>query len=342
MKKGLGKGLEALFSIYEEDNNEETVTSTSAKQEVASSSINNAVNATATSDTGVSTATTGGISNTSVKTEVTPSTNGGVTEVNLKQIDPNRNQPRKTFDAETLKELAESIKQHGIIQPIILNDENNGRYTIIAGERRYRASLVAGMTTIPAIIRTYSAKQVKEVALIENLQREDLNPIEAAKAIKELMLEHNFTQETVADRIGKSRPLVANTLRLLTLAPEVIVLIEKGKISAGHGKCLVSVEDKAKQVELANIAVENKFSVRDLENYIKNYKEPATQNETSLTKEKIVQSIELKELGHRIARLFKTKVVIKGDDNKGKITIDYFNIDDLDRISSFIASLERK
>lgn len=322
MKKGLGKGLEALFSIYEEDNNADVTTEQTAVQEV----------------------------NAEVKKEVTTSNansnitsnSTGVTEVNLKQIDPNRNQPRKTFDAEALKELAESIKQHGVIQPIILNDDGNGRYTIIAGERRYRASLVAGKTTIPAVIRSYTEKQVKEVALIENLQREDLNPIEAAKAIKELMLEYNFTQETVADRIGKSRPLVANTLRLLTLAPEVIQLIEKGKISAGHGKCLVAIDDKAKQVEYANLAVENKFSVRDLENYIKNYKEPNKEQQSSQPKEKIVQSIELKELGHRIARLFKTKVIIKGDDNKGKITIDYFNIDDLDRISNFIASLERK
>ncbi len=325
MKKGLGKGLEALFSIYEEDTNNEnneTIGSTQNSTQEVDKEINVEIKKEATTS------------------NVATSLNG-VVEVNLKQIDPNKNQPRKTFDAESLKELAESIKQHGVIQPIILNDENNGRYTIIAGERRYRASLVAGQTTIPAVIRTYSAKQVKEVALIENLQREDLNPIEAAKAIKELMLEYDFTQETVADRIGKSRPLVANTLRLLSLAPEVISLIETGKLSAGHGKCLVALEDRQKQVELANIAVENKFSVRDLENYIKNYKDVKPGNSTQ-SKEKIIQSIELKELGHRIARLFKTKVIIKGDDNKGKITIDYFNIDDLDRISNFIASLERK
>lgn len=324
MKKGLGKGLEALFSIYEED-------TTNEQAEVSSSS--------ATSSTTQVENKTEAIK---LNKEISVTTNNGVTEVNLKQIDPNKNQPRKTFDAEALKELSESIKQHGVIQPIILNDEGNGRYTIIAGERRYRASLVAGKTTIPAIIRTYSPKQIKEVALIENLQREDLNPIEAAKAIKELMLEYDFTQETVADRIGKSRPLVANTLRLLSLTPEVIAMIENGEISAGHGKCLVSIEDNAKQLELAKIVKENKFSVRDLENYIKNYKEPKQVDVATQPKEKIVQSIELKELGHRIARLFKTKVIIKGDDNKGKITIDYFNIDDLDRISNFIASLERK
>lgn len=323
MKKGLGKGLEALFSIYEEDEtNSQTDSVDVVEGRVEGGDAVDVVS--------------------EVKSVSVAPVQNGVMEVNLKQIDPNKNQPRKTFDTEALKELSESIKQHGVIQPIILNDEGNGRYTIIAGERRYRASLVAGKTSIPAIVRTYSAKQVKEVALIENLQREDLNPIEAAKAIKELMLEYDFTQETVADRIGKSRPLVANTLRLLTLTPEVIELIEKGSISAGHGKCLVPIEDSAKQIELAKVVVENKLSVRDLENYIKNYKDAKPADASTLSKEKIVQSIELKELGHRIARLFKTKVIIKGDDNKGKITIDYFNIDDLDRISNFIAALERK
>jgi len=302
MKKGLGRGLDALFSIYEEDND---VTIAPKKQ---------------------------------VEEEKKLETRDGVVELSLKQIDPNKNQPRKSFDPNALKELSESIKQHGVIQPIIVNDEKNGRYTIIAGERRFRASLIAGKTTIPAIVRQYSPKQIKEVALIENLQREDLNPIEAAKAIKELMQEYDFTQETVADRIGKSRPLVANTLRLLTLAPEVINMIEKNQISAGHGKCLVSVEDKQKQIELANIVYQNKLTVRDLESYIKNYKEPKQAKEI---KTKPVQSIELKELGHRIARLFKTKVVINGDDTKGKITIDYFNRDDLDRIHTFISSMER-
>lgn len=315
MKKGLGRGLDALFSIYQEEETQEQIKK-EIKQEVQSE----------------------------VKTEsvaVTPamvSNKDGIVELNLKQVDPNKNQPRKTFEPNALKELAESIKQHGVIQPIIVNDENNGRYTIIAGERRFRASLVAGKTTIPAIIRQYSPKQIKEVALIENLQREDLNPIEAAKAIKELMEEYNFTQETVADRIGKSRPLVANTLRLLTLTPEVVTMIEKGQITAGHGKCLVSVSDPNQQVDIAKTVAENKLTVRDLENYIKNYKGP----QEKVKKEKPLQSIELKELGHRMARLFKTKVKIVGDDKKGKITIDYFNQDDLDRICSFLNTLERR
>lgn len=297
MKRGLGKGLDALFSIYEDEEKEQKVNSTQQSD--------NAV---------------------------------GVNEIDIRKIDPNKNQPRKRFDANSLKELTESIKQHGIIQPIIVNEEKNGRYTIIAGERRFRASINAGLKTIPAIVRKYSERQIKEVSLVENLQREDLNPIEAAKAIRELMTEYNFTQETVADRIGKSRPLVANTLRLLSLSPEVIEMIEQNKISAGHGKCLVAVEDKHKQVELAKLVIENRLTVRDLENLIRNEK-PGQRN-VSL-REKVVQSIELKELGHRLQRLFRTKVKIVGDDNKGKISIAYFNQDDLDRICSFLDKLER-
>lgn len=317
MKKGLGRGLDALFSIYQEDEEVQVQPKKENKKEVVEEKIE--------------------ISNSPAQKY-----DAGVVELNLKQVDPNKNQPRKTFEPNALKELAESIKQHGVIQPIIVNDENNGRYTIIAGERRFRASLVAGKTTIPAIIRQYSPKQIKEVALIENLQREDLNPIEAAKAIKELMVEYDFTQETVADRIGKSRPAVANTLRLLTLSAPVITMIEKGQISAGHGKVLVGVEDSKQQIDIANTVVENKLTVRDLEVYIKNYKGPKTNSTEKEIKPKPIQSIELKELGHRMARLFKTKVVIHGDDVKGKISIEYFNKDDLDRIATFISTLERK
>lgn len=302
MKKGLGKGLNALFSIYEDDD----IKVEDSKSETVIESENKIVH-------------------------------NGVEEIDIRKIDPNKNQPRKKFDANSLKELSESIKQHGIIQPIIVNQESNGRFTIIAGERRFRASIIAGKSTIPAIVRKYSERQIKEVSLIENLQREDLNPIEAAKAIKELMNEYNFTQEAVADRIGKSRPLVANTLRLLLLCPEVISLIESNKISAGHGKCLVAVEDKKKQLELANYVVENKLTVRDLENLIRNDK---ASDKVRIPKDKVIQSIELKELGHRMQRLFRTKVKIIGDDKKGKISIAYFNQDDLDRICAFIDKLE--
>ena len=298
MKRGLGRGLDALFSIYNEDEK---------------ASQNN-------------------------KENVAEAFTSSVQELDIRYIDPNKDQPRKRFDPATLKELSESIKLHGVISPIIVVPTGDGRYMIIAGERRFRASIMAGLSTIPAIIRDYTPKQVKEVSLIENLQREDLNPIEAARAIKDLMDDYNYTQEQVADRIGKSRPLVANTLRLLSLCPEVVALIEKGVLSAGHGKILVVLPAEL-QIVCANHIVENKLNVRDAENYVRGVQ--LHSNESKYSKESVRQSPELRELCHRITRLFGTKVSIKGNDNKGKISIDYFNSDDLNRICQFISKLER-
>lgn len=302
MKKGLGKGLNALFGVFEEEEQE-------VKTEVVAAAP-----------------------------QQSPEVAGeAISEIDIKLIDPNKNQPRKTFDAASLKELSESIKQHGIISPIIVNDEG-GRYMIIAGERRFRASIIAGLKTVPVIIKKYTARQVKEVSIIENLQREDLNPIEAARAIKELMEEYNFTQETVADRIGKSRPSIANTLRLLTLSPEVISLIEKNKLTAGHARCLVVVQDKDAQVKLAYAAQDNKMSVRELEKAVKEYLNPKAQK----VKKPQEQSIELKELIINMQRTFATKVSAIGNDRKGRIYIDYYNRDDLDRICELIEKLREK
>ena len=306
MKHGLGRGLDALFSIYQDEEEQEVDEKKESRAQVGNNGNESIVNS-------------------------------GVVELDMKLIDPNKEQPRKKFDVTSLRELTESIKQHGVIQPIIVNKTIGNRYLIVAGERRFRACLNAGLKTIPAIIKDFNKQEVQEISLIENLQREDLNPIEAGKAIRQLMTDYGFTQEEIADRIGKSRPLVANTLRLLTLSPEVISLIEIGQLSAGHGKCLVVVTDEEKQLNLAKFAIERKLSVRDFEKLVKD-----SQNEKiPEAKKKIVQSIELKELGHRIQRLFRTKVVIHGDDNKGKISIDYFNSDDLDRICSFISKLEK-
>ncbi len=302
MKKGLGKGLNALFGVFEEEEQE-------VKTEVVAAAP-----------------------------QQSPEVAGeAISEIDIKLIDPNKNQPRKTFDAASLKELSESIKQHGIISPIIVNDEG-GRYMIIAGERRFRASIIAGLKTVPVIIKKYTARQVKEVSIIENLQREDLNPIEAARAIKELMEEYNFTQETVADRIGKSRPSIANTLRLLTLSPEVISLIEKNKLTAGHARCLVVIQDKDAQVKLAYAAQDNKMSVRELEKAVKEYLNPKAQK----VKKPQEQSIELKELIINMQRTFATKVSAIGNDRKGRIYIDYYNRDDLDRICELIEKLREK
>ena len=189
--------------------------------------------------------------------------NRGAEDISIALIDRNPNQPRKNFDEKALKELAQSIKTNGVIQPIIVTKKGD-RYIIIAGERRWRASQLAGLKTVPCIVRNYTDREICEIAIIENLQREDLNPIESARAIKQLIETFDLTQEVVADRIGKSRPAVANTLRLLTLTPEVVNMIEAGKLSAGHARCLITVEDPKIQVELALKACDNKISVRDL------------------------------------------------------------------------------
>lgn len=254
-------------------------------------------------------------------------------EIPLNLIDPNINQPRKAFDETAMSELVNSIRIHGVISPIIVVKTDN-RYMIIAGERRFRASKKAGLTTIPAIVRNYSQQQIKEISLIENLQREDLNPIETATAIKQLMDEYKYTQEEVADRIGKSRPAIANTLRLLSLTNDVIDLVAGGRLSAGHARCLVVVEDADAQLKLALSGVDNKLTVREFEKNVKAFLNPK--------QEKVApkQSIELKDLIDRMQKVFSTKVSALGNDNRGRIYVDYYNRDDLDRIVELVTLLE--
>lgn len=261
-----------------------------------------------------------------------------VDELNINDITPNPNQPRKHFDQDALQELADSIKVHGVIQPLVVNKLENGKYMIIAGERRWRASKLAGLDKIPVVIKNYSDKQVKEISIIENLQREDLNPIEAARAIKQLMEEYSLTQEVVAERIGKSRSNIANTLRLLSLYPDVVKMVEDGRLSSGHAKTLVTITDITTQIKLARQACDGKMSVRDLEKAVRNYLNP---NKPKATKV-IEQSIELKELISEMQRVFSTKVSAIGNDNKGRIYIDYYSRDDLDRISDLMELLKKK
>ena len=264
-------------------------------------------------------------------------TKEGVTELEISKVKPNPNQPRKNFDPEALNDLAASIKVHGIIQPIVVNKEPNGDYLIIAGERRWRAANICGLKTVPVIIKNYTSKQVKEISLIENLQREDLNPIEAARAIKELMEEYGLTQETVSERIGKSRSNIANTLRLLTLYPDVIKMVEDGKLSSGHARCLVVIEDQNTQIKLAQSVVSKNLSVRDLEKVVKNITNPSKKVVI-----KTEQSLELKELINQMQKTFATKVSAIGNDTKGRIYIDYYSRDDLDRIAELLELLNKK
>ena len=251
-------------------------------------------------------------------------------EILISLIDRNTRQPRKVFEEEPLNELAQSIKIHGVIQPIIVVKRNE-RYMIVSGERRFRASKIAGLKAIPAIVRDYTDAQIAEIALIENLQREDLNPIESAKAIKELIDRFNLTQEEVAEKIGKSRSAITNTLRLLTLAKEVLNLIESGKLSAGHGKILASIEDKETQIKIATMAADGKISVRELEKYLQNMA-----SKPSKSSKKASQSIEMIDFTKDLQQRLATKVQIKGTESKGKIVIDYYSKDELDRLYTLL------
>lgn len=262
----------------------------------------------------------------------------GVTEIDVSSIFANPNQPRKVFDEGALKELADSISKHGVIMPIIVN-KSGDRYMIIAGERRFRASKIAGLTKVPVIIKTYNERQIKEISLIENLQREDLNPIEAATAMRSLMDEYGMTQEDLADRIGKSRSAIANTLRLLSLTPEVIKMVASGTLSAGHARALISVPH-VDQVKIAESAVKEEISVRDVEKRVREYFAPP--EEKVKKKVKVELSAELKELISDMQRVFGTRVNAIGNDKKGRIYIDYYTRDDLDRLSELLEILKNK
>lgn len=263
-----------------------------------------------------------------------------VYEIELEKIFANPNQPRKAFDDVALKELADSISVHGVITPIVLNREGD-RYMIIAGERRFRASKLAGKKTIPAIIRDYDERQVKEISLIENLQREDLNPIEAATAMQQLMHDYDMTQEELSGRIGKSRSAIANTMRLLTLSAPVIKLVESNKLSAGHARALVTLPENV-QAAIAEKAVKEKLSVRDIEQAVRDfYNPPEDTKKAKREKMQAQMSVELKDMVSRMQRDFGTKVSAIGNDKKGRIYIDYYTRDDLDRIVEILELIEK-
>lgn len=260
-----------------------------------------------------------------------------IKELAVSEVFPNPEQPRKAFDENALKELAASILKHGVIQPITVA-ESHGGYMIVAGERRFRASVLAGLKTVPAIVKDYDERGIKEVALLENLQREDLNPIEEARALKRLMDEFDLTQDEVAERLGKSRSAVANTLRLLNLSPETTRLVQRGELTAGHARALVTMPF-VKQSAIARKAVKEGWSVRELEAFLRklNGKTPDRQPER---KKEIC--LELSDLVNRMQRVFGTKVSAIGNDDKGRIYIDYFTRDDLDRLSELVDYAENK
>ena len=274
------------------------------------------------------------------QTESGGSGNGGATEVPVSEVFPNPDQPRKAFDENALNDLANSIKEHGVIMPLVVNKTRNGNYMIIAGERRYRAAIRAGLEKVPVIVKDLDEREIQEISLIENLQREDLNPIEAAYGMKRLMEEVSLTQEVLAERLGKSRPAIANTLRLLTLNAEVIGLVREGKLSSGHARTLVTVPSES-QAELARECVKNGWSVRDMERAVKQFLNPPEVLAREKEKKNALASAELKYLVERLRGTFKTKVSLIGTDKKGRIYIDYYTRDDLDRISELLDILDR-
>ena len=266
--------------------------------------------------------------------EMYPETTTKQVSVNLLQ--PNSDQPRKNFDPDALHELAQSIKEHGIIQPIIAV-ERDGKYVIIAGERRYRAGKLAGLKTMPVIVKDYTEQEMREVALIENLQREDLNPIETAVAMKQLIDIYGFTQDEVADKIGKSRPSVTNTLRLLNLEPEVLTLVEKERLQAGLARALI-ILPRDDQIALAKKACDGKMTARDVEKIVQEKTKP----ELAQKKKSEGLSLELISMKEDMQQVFGTKVSIIGNNKKGRIYLDYYNQIDLDRIFELVNILKRQ
>lgn len=275
-KKGLGKGLDALF----EDN------STSVQE-------------------------------------------GSTEAIKISEIEPNKGQPRNDFDQAALEQLADSIREHGVIQPLVLRPLSSGGYQIVAGERRYRASRMAGLTEVPAIVRELSDRETMEIALIENLQREDLNPIEEALGYKELMERYDFTQDQVSKSVGKSRPVVANALRLLNLPEEVLEYVRDGRLSSGHARSILALENEEDMIALAKEAAEKGFTVRMLEKLVKKMtqkknKEPESAKADFIAKDKYYTEMKL-----ALTSALGRKVEIEKGKKKAKLVIEFYGEEDL-------------
>ena len=307
-KKGLGRGINALIPTYDADEDEVTTLPAPRPQPRVAEVTENVPRGTIT----------------------------GSGEIELSKIDVNPNQPRKTFDDASLGELAQSIKTHGVLQPITVV-KNKDRYMIVSGERRFRASQKAGLKTIPAQIKEYTAREIQELALIENLQRDDLTPVEVARGFQELMDEHGFTQDMLATRLGVNRTSVAHHLRLLTLDDKVLDMLDKGVMSMGHAKVICTTENKKMQEMLAIMVAKHGLSVRQLEQEVKKSMSAKNKSKESAG---AGQSTELKELTKQIQRVFGTRVSCLGTDKKGRFIVEYYNRDDLDRIHEVISKIK--
>lgn len=266
------------------------------------------------------------ISTQSYVEEVEDTTGEKLVSVDILKIDVNQNQPRHNFNKEKLEELAESIKEHGIIQPLILKKTGN-RYLIVAGERRYRAARLAGLKEVPAVLKDINDQELMQIALIENIQREDLNEIEEAEAIKELMKEYSLNQEDVSKILGKSRSAIANSVRLLNLSAAAKKALTENSITAGHARALLGLKDKKEQDKVLEYIIEKDLTVREVEAYVSSLLNPQPTEKNKKIKDQETERIE------KIFRdALQTKVKIKGDLNKGKVEIEYYSKEELENI----------
>ena len=271
----------------------------------------------------------------------TPPEPKDVTTVQLRNIQPNPFQPRTEFDEERLTELAESIKQQGVIQPLIV-EQDRDVYTIIAGERRFRAARMAGLSEVPVILRKFTDDEKLEIALIENIQREDLNPIEEAKAYRKLMERNNLSQDSLAKKIGKKRSTVANSMRLLKLPEDMQISIVNGELSSGHARSILSVINPADQRILYNRILNEHLSVREAERQAAGFNKGIRSSEKERDKSSYPKLVppEVQEIEQRFLDILGTKVSLKGDMKKGKIEITYYSKEDLERVYDIITGME--
>jgi len=299
--RGLGKGLDALIpSSLGNDVSKKSSTSTKEKQEKREEKIE------------------------------------GETIVNITKVEPNREQPRKNFDEDALEELAESIKQFGLLQPILVQDRKT-YYEIIAGERRWRAAKKAGLKEVPVIIKNLTEQEIVEISLIENIQREDLNPIEEALAYKKLLTEFNLKQDEVAERVSKSRTAVTNSMRLLKLCDGVQQMIINDMISTGHARALISIEDPEQQYTIAQKVFDEKLSVRDVEKLVKDLGKPAKKKKVPVTDEALIAIYQ--DIEEKLKQKLSTKVAITSKGNgTGKLEIDFYSHDDLDKLIDLLSN----
>lgn len=269
---------------------------------------------------------------TSSETEIDKS---GAQMMKINMVEPNREQPRKKFEEDALLELADSIKQFGVIQPLIVQKRKD-YYEIIAGERRWRAAKIAGVKEVPVIVKEYTEQEIVEISLIENIQRENLNPIEEAMAYKKLLEEFNLKQDEVAERVSKSRTAVTNSMRLLKLDEKVQQMIVDDMISTGHARALLAIDDKEKQYELANQIFDEKLSVRETEKLVKDLKNPKKKKEKKIVENSFIYD----DLANKMKEVMGTKVSIASKGNgKGKIEIEYYSDKELERMFDMIMSI---